>query len=104
MPKRQVARMKLRRTCVYCGKHFNKGEVYYRHREVAKEDGFVLAYEYLICPRCNYKHIQSARRFERFKERCTHPPIFIGTKYSYIPGECIQEPDYNYCRLCGQVI
>jgi DNA-directed RNA polymerase subunit RPC12/RpoP len=99
--KKLTAKRSLRRTCIECGRKFNKGDVYYRHREVAEEYGEIFAYEYIECPKCHHKQEHCRKRFEEFKKRCLHPDEFITTVWSYIPGECVKEPDYDYCRLCG---
>jgi len=65
--KRLVAKRKLRRTCTECGKGFEKGEVYYKHREVFVEDGIMYgAYEYLKCPKCVNKEINRMKRFKNW--------------------------------------
>lgn len=39
-----------------------------------------------------------------FKRKCKHPQKFIDTVWRYIPGECVKEPDYDRCMLCGQIV
>jgi hypothetical protein len=85
-----------------CDRYFRKGEVYYKERSVFKVDEKIYASEWLICPRCKYKSQEQIRRFKEFKHRCIHPEKFVYTNYHYIPGGCIQEPDYDQCRLCGK--
>jgi hypothetical protein len=103
--KRLVASRKLKRTCIYCNRSFIRGDVYYKVREVYDIDECgIVACEYLICPRCHYHDNEQRRRYKAFKEKCSHPENFRRTKYRYIPGECVQEPDYDYCDLCGKIV
>jgi hypothetical protein len=101
--KRLIASRKLRRRCIACNAEFKKGDVCYRERKVYTDWG-VIAFEALICPKCKHKQAQHNTRFEEFQSKCTHPDRFVETKWSYIPGECIKEPDYDYCRLCNKTL
>ena len=101
--KRLIASRKLNRKCVYCNKNFRKGNVYYKLREVYT-DYKVKAFESIVCPKCNYKNENHKKRFELFKEKCIHPLDFVETEWSYITGECVKEPNYDYCRLCGKIL
>ena len=104
--KKLIASRKLKRTCACCNRHFAKDEMYYKIREVYPiegESGCVAA-EYLLCPKCKWKLKRHYERLEMFKKTCSHPEKFIETEWSYIPGECVKEPDYNYCKLCGEII
>lgn len=104
MLKRLIAKRTLQRQCAHCRKSFRKGEVYYKKRTVFFDnDGTMFSNEWLICSKCKYKIEEHFKRFEGFKTRCIHPGWAIETEYSYMPGECVQEPDYDYCRLCGQI-
>lgn len=47
------------------------------------------------------KHEQEYCRVVR-QANCKHENI--DTKYSYIPGEAVMEPDYDYCLDCGKVM
>lgn len=101
--KRLIASRQLKRKCI-CGQGFLKGDVYYKHREVSDNGwGGIYAGEYLICPKCLYKSKQHKLRYEKFKSICNHPEEFIETEWDYIPGECVKEPQYDFCRLCGQI-
>lgn len=103
--KREIAKRKLKRTCIYCKKPFEKGDVYYRHREVVEEDRGIYAFEHIECPKCRYKHQRSRERSVGLEDRCTHP--IIGTKYSYIwPGSgcAAMQPEYQYCTVCGKTL
>ncbi len=103
--KRLTASRALKRPCFLCNRKFSKGDVYYKHREVhTLEDGRFWGMESLICPRCKHKGESQDKRFNEFKKRCVHPKRFIHTEYQYVPGECIQEPAYDMCHLCGQII
>ena len=107
--KRLIATRKLKRTCEGCGKSFKKGEIYYKQRKIYFfEDGYgsfkVLADEFLICPKCKYKKEQRLKRYKEFQKVCVHPERFIETEWSYIPGECVKEPDYDHCLLCGGIL
>lgn len=100
--KRKIASRKLKRVCEYCGRGFKKGDVYYINRYVFSDIDRVIAFEFLICPKCKWKSEQRKARKATLPERCKHP--IIHTEYSYIPGECVMEPAYDYCAICGQVI
>ncbi len=103
--KRLIAKRRLRRKCEFCNRTIYKGEVYYKHRTVFTEENKVYGYTSYICPKCKYKREQWHLRFLIFKhDKCTHPKEFIDTVYRYIPGECVKEPDYDYCRLCGTIL
>lgn len=102
--KRLVSKRMLKRVCGKCGKHFLKGQVYYKVRIVAEEYGEVSSYEYLLCPKCKYKLEQHNQRYKKFQEHCEHPKEFIEEIWSYIPGECVKQPDHLECRLCGEWI
>ena len=102
--KRLIASRKLKRTCECCGRHFTKGNVYYKNREVypIEWSNGIMAVEYLMCPKCKWKEGRHKARYKEFQKHCTHPEEFAETEWSYIPGECVKEPDYDYCRLCGE--
>jgi hypothetical protein len=101
--KKHIASRKLKRTCIYCNKGFKKGDVYYRERKVSV-DYKVMSYEFLICPKCKYKQERQYERFKAFTEKCTHPNKFKETAWHYITGECVKEPDYEFCTLCGKTL
>ena len=100
--KRLIASRKLKRTCGRCRQPFAKGNVYYKNREVYPLEFGCMALEYLMCPKCKWKEDQSKIRYEIFQKHCICPEEFTETEWSYIPGECVKEPDYSYCRLCGR--
>jgi hypothetical protein len=106
--KRFVASRLLKRTCSYCNTKFKKGDVYYCRREVYKDCGWgphkLAAFETLICPKCKYKQGSHNIRFKEFQMFCSHPNKFIKTVWSYIPGECVKEPNYDFCSLCGKTL
>ena len=102
--KKLVASRQLKRTCVQCDRTFYKGEVYYRERDIFEDAGFISASEFLICPRCKYHNEQWWKRFAEFQKKCVHPKKFVYTEYRYIPGEYVQEPDYDHCSLGGQIV
>jgi uncharacterized protein (DUF2225 family) len=101
--KRLIASRKLKRTCVVCNTKFKKGNVYYRDRKVCA-DWVVMAFETLMCPKCKYKARAHDIRFKEFEMFCTHPEKFCETAWSYITGECVKEPDYGFCTLCGKTL
>jgi len=49
---------------------------------------------------CNNLESPNAKRIDNFKKNCQHKNR--GTAYRYIPGEAVQEPDYDYCVECGK--
>lgn len=102
--KRLIAGKKLKHKCIYCNKEIIKGDVYYRHREVFEEDEMIFAWQYVVCPKCKYKQEQQDKRFNEFKRKCKHPQKFIDIVWCYIPGECVKEPDYDRCMLCGKIV
>lgn len=101
--KRLVATRKLKRKCIYCDREFSKGNVYYKERKVFT-DWVVMAFETLMCPKCKYKQEQHDKRFKLFQNKCVHPDKFKETAWSYITGEYVKEPDYDFCRLCGKIL
>ncbi len=88
--------------CSICGKKIEKGSTYYSEKTAFKEDGKFYSSEIKWCPKCKYKNDRSKARFESFKVKCHHP--LIDTKYNYIPGEAVMEPQYDYCLICGRII
>ena len=102
--KRLIAKRKHSNDCIYCNRAIEKGNVYYFERKVVAEDGKVYSYQYKTCAKCKYKQDQHNKRYERYTETCNHPRKFIETVWSYIPGECVKQPDYDICRLCGSIV
>jgi hypothetical protein len=100
--KRKIASRKLKRTCNECNRSFIKGDVYYIRRKVFDDYGGlgIIAFEFLECPKCRYKKVKHAERFEKFKPNCHHP-IFHEV-WSYIPGEYVMQPDHDECDVCGE--
>jgi hypothetical protein len=89
--------------CQNCGMPINRGNVYYRKKEFDPPDDVEdkpFFNEIIICPKCKYKEERSKRRFAKFKEHCPHK--VTTTMYRYIPGECVKEPDYDICLICGK--
>lgn len=105
MFKKHVAQRKLKNRCIYCEKHFVKGDVYYKERHV-NVDGYRKIYSYNLyeCPKCKYEREQHEKRYKAFQKICVHPEEFINLVWGYIPGECVKEPKYNQCRLCGKIL
>lgn len=100
---KKIKRARKAHTCQICGHTIGKGEVYYKIKEFYPpydENDKTFSYETSICPKCKYKEEQSKMRFVKFKEHCPHK--VTTTIYRYIPGECVQEPDYNICLICGK--
>ena len=54
--------------------------------------------------RCYYGREASKLRFNRFVMKCPHPEKMRVTVWTYIPGECVKEPDHDECRICGRYI
>lgn len=100
MFKKLVAKKKLKNRCMFCCKEIFKGRVYYKERVVITDYGIIYAFNIYKCSRCNYKDNQHEERFKKFKEICTHP--ITDMVYEYIPGECVMQPEYDQCRLCGK--
>jgi hypothetical protein len=97
---RKVATRNLRHTCDDCQKQIHKGEVFYDHVCICPQDYDMpmAKFTYRRCAKCAYKH---ERKNERSK-RCPHK--IVCTSYYYIFGEAVMEPDYDYCRHCGEKI
>jgi hypothetical protein len=104
--KKLIASRKLKRRCIVCNTEFEKGDVYYKKRMVYVERAWrhsvIFTLEMLMCPKCKFEEEQHNIRFSKFQETCTHPDKFIKTKWSYIPGEYVKEPDYDFCSLCDK--
>ncbi|EIW20739.1 MULTISPECIES: hypothetical protein [Pelosinus] len=102
--KRLIAKRNQKCGCGSCGNKILKGEVYYSERHIRHDYyGSIYGWTEKKCSRCNYYENQHDTRYEKFKPICPHPDKFIATKWSYIPGECVKEPDYDYCTLCGEI-
>ncbi|KEI84147.1 hypothetical protein N493_19870 (plasmid) [Clostridium botulinum B2 433] len=106
MYKKYIAKKKLKNICQYCGCSFNKDDLYYKERIVVEcwDSGHIYGYNNYICPKCKYKEKQHIKRFERFRNNCIHPKEFVEEIWSYIPGECVKQPDHLECRLCGKIL
>lgn len=101
--KKLIAKRRLKYGCDQCHKPILKGDTYFKKR-IIRPGEIVIAYDMNYCPKCKYKNEQHEKRFEEFKKRCEHPKKFIETEWDYIPGECVKEPQYDYCRLCGEIL
>lgn len=101
--KKLIAKRVLKRRCDCCNKPINKGEVYYKYRVVYADDG-IYAFNIYYCAKDAYEQKEHEKRYKEFQKKCTHPQDFIETEWSYIPGECVKEPDYDRCRLCGKIL
>lgn len=100
--KRKIASRRLKRHCISCNKSFEKGDVYYLKRVVFEEFGEVIAYEYLVCPKCKYKKEKHKNRFMVFLSngKCKHP--VTEEIWRTIPGEdYVKEPSHTECSICG---
>jgi len=108
--KKLIASRKLKSTCVRCDKEFPKGDIYYKQRTIVSgiddidDKPYIYGNTIYECPRCHYKRIQHEKRFQEFKKHCKHPKEFITEEWSYIPGECVKQPDHFECRLCGKIL
>ena len=102
--KRLLAKRKLKIRCISCNREIQKGEIYYKQRDIFKEDEKIYSYSHILCPKCNWNIKAHSERFKQYKLKCKHPTFAIKTNYHYIPGECVMEPDYDYCLLCGEII
>ncbi|WP_051289779.1 hypothetical protein [Paenibacillus massiliensis] len=101
---RKTATRKIANNCIYCDKCICKGDVYY-HEKIydLDEDGKLWTWTMNVCPRCRYEHEDRARRKVGLQEHCNHPSKMIETKYSYIPGEAVMQPDHDLCTVCGKI-
>jgi hypothetical protein len=84
--------------CIFCRKPIKKGSFcYYNKSYIVDEDEFFthVFYEHL---KCHHKQIRRRAR------PCPHPVNMIETIYTYIPGECVKEPDHRECRACGSYV
>ena len=108
MPELKVASRRLVRKCIDCGRSFNKGDEYYRNRYVFVdtdsliEKDKVCAKEWLECVECveTREREEAHRRYLRESGLCLHEDTEL--HYSLISGEdCVYEPDYEECLICG---
>lgn len=67
--------------CEYCNKRFLSKQGVKKHEE-----------QY-----CYKSPIPKQKRLEKIKS-CHHEWT---TSYRYIPGEAVQEPDFDFCNKCG---
>lgn len=72
--------------CSYCGKR------------LLSKNGCKL-HEHQYCKHYKSPHQQG---IEINKKNCKHETV--DTHYSYIPGEAVKEPAYNYCVDCGKIM
>lgn len=101
--KKLVSKRTLKRKCDTCNKVIKKGEVYYKSREIFETfNGSVVGFDTYMCPRCKHRSEQHFKRYGEFQNKCSHPQEFMETEWSYIPGESVKEPDFDYCKLCGK--
>jgi len=92
--------------CDICGRKIEKGQRYFYERHFCKEFDDC-DFEVTICGfdrhmhiKCGYKQKRHKERFERFKPTCGHK--INHTEYSYIPGECVMQPECQICDICGK--
>lgn len=100
---KRIKKARKAHTCQICGQIIGKCKVYYRIKEFYPPyDGNdkPFSYETSVCPKCKHKEERSKERLERFKEHCPHK--VTTTMYRCIPGECVKEPDYELCLVCGK--
>jgi hypothetical protein len=102
--KRLIAKRILKNNCIQCNEPILKGKVYYRERKVYTDDSKIYGFTSNYCARCNHYNKHHEIRYKNFQKKCTHPYEFIATEWSYIPGECVKEPNYDYCLLCGEIL
>lgn len=97
---KKIPKSMIPHVCDYCGKSIPKGTVYYREKHLFKDGGeFLGSYTVKVCSKCLFKRNQRIGRFKRFKSTCKHK--IKDTVYGYIPGECVMEPQYDECLICG---
>lgn len=41
------------------------------------------------------------KKIEYQRVNCKHLDKFCETEYGYIPGECVMQPEYDFCSACG---
>ena len=97
---KRIPKSRKQYNCFSCGKSILKGSPYYQEKYVDFSEEGIYAQRLKICPKCVFMRSRSSERFKRFKPNCHHP--LKGTVYRYIPGECVQEPDYDECLVCGK--
>ncbi|GAA5417951.1 hypothetical protein Pryu01_03029 [Paraliobacillus ryukyuensis] len=97
--KRKIASRKLKRTCSYCNRPFNKSDIYYIDRKVVGIGSYVSACEFIECPKCHYDMKRSKERFKTFVKKCHHP--IVDEVWHHIPGEAVMEPCGKQCLICG---
>lgn len=51
---------------------------------------------------CHYYESPHKMRIKDIQNKCPH--VGKETIYAYIPGECVQEPDYEVCIACGKIV
>jgi len=71
--------------CSYCGK-----------KNLTKKGSEIHENQY-----CKSKDSPCRKQLLDNQGECKH--FHVDTKWSYISGECIKEPDYDYCVDCGMV-
>jgi len=85
--------------CSYCQKMIPVKSIAYREKVFEIEDDSVYSEHWYSCSRCKYKSDQHNKRLAAFKPHCHHPARV--DQYSYIPGECVMQPDHIECLVCG---
>lgn len=107
--KRKIAGRKLKKRCEWCGRGFEKGDVFYHERKVWHfydgENENILAVNKTKCPKCHYQDHESLERYMRFQQTCQHEKReLIHEVWDYIPGEAVMEPQFDVCHLCGNIL
>jgi len=85
--------------CIECQKDIPVGSIAYRLKTFYSYDDATGSYCFYECPRCHYRRTEHEKRLEAFKPYCHHPITF--DVWSYIPGECVMQPDHYECLICG---
>jgi len=98
--KRLIAKHRHKNGCISCKSDISKGNVYYTERKVYADGGYIWSYTCKYCAKCKYRIDKRNARFERFRLDCHHPKTEL--IWTYIPGECVEQPDHDECIICGK--
>lgn len=90
-----TVKTKNKHLCYLCRRIIPIGDKAKLKKIYHKYDGFCVERRYFHF-KCSYKDEA------RINRPCPHPAKMVFTVYSYIPGECVQEPHHDECGCCGK--